>query len=89
MNKKLVRKMAETFSKYNKEDPMSYKNLLTEEELEIQEVARKFFEERLMPTIVKDYREKHFDKQIMKDLGKMGFLGCTIEGYGGSGLSYL
>ena len=42
-----------------------------------------------MPTIVKDYREKKFDKEIMKDLGKMGFLGCTLEEYGGSGLNYV
>lgn len=25
----------------------------------------------------------------MKDLGKMGFLGCTLNQYGGSGLNYV
>jgi glutaryl-CoA dehydrogenase len=52
-------------------------------------VARRFFEEKLLPSITSDYRNKHFDKQIMKELGKMGFLGCTLDGYGGSGLNYV
>ncbi len=42
-----------------------------------------------MKTLVKEYREKHFDKNIMKDLGKMGFLGSTLNEYGGSGLNYI
>ena len=42
-----------------------------------------------MPNIVKDYWEKNFDKTIMKELGNMGFLGCTLNSHGGSGLNYI
>lgn len=42
-----------------------------------------------MKTIISDYRAKKFDKQIMKDMGKMGFLGCTLTEYGGAGLNYI
>jgi glutaryl-CoA dehydrogenase len=41
-----------------------------------------------MPRILKAYDEEHFDKEIMKEMGAIGFLGCTIkDDYGLPGVS--
>ena len=29
-----------------------------------------------------------FDREIMNEFGSLGMLGCTIDGYGCSGMSY-
>jgi len=40
-----------------------------------------------MPRVIKAYNEEKFDVEIMKEFGEMGFLGCTIDGYGLPGVS--
>jgi hypothetical protein len=34
-------------------------------------------------------RHETFDREIMNEMGAMGLLGCTIEGYGCAGLNYV
>lgn len=53
----------------------------------IDEVAKNFTREKLMPRIKDAYNKEHFDLEIMKEYGEMGFLGCTIPDYGLPGLS--
>jgi glutaryl-CoA dehydrogenase len=33
------------------------------------------------------YREEHYDKKILKEMGELGLLGATIKGYGCAGVS--
>lgn len=40
-----------------------------------------------MKGIVAANRHEHFDKDIMKDMGKLGALGCTLKGYDCAGVS--
>lgn len=40
-----------------------------------------------MPRIVQANRNEVFDRNIMREMGEMGALGCTISGYGCSGVS--
>lgn len=40
-----------------------------------------------MPRVRKAYNEESFDVEIMKEMGEMGFLGCTIPDYGLPGIS--
>ena len=75
------------FAKFDFEDPMNFKSLLTEQELEIMQVARDYFQEHLFPGIIDANRNHTFDKKIYKQMGEMGFLGCTLKEYGGSGVS--
>ena len=42
-----------------------------------------------MPRVKMAFREEKFDLDIMKELGDLGVLGCTINGYGCSGVSYV
>ena len=68
-------------------DPLYLDDQLNEEEKLIKESAKKFCESTLLPTVVKNNRNHYFDKELFKDFGSMGFLGSTINGYGGSNVS--
>merc|ERR1719261_942521 len=61
---------------------------LTEEEILIQNSARKFVDDTLMPVVTANFRHETFDKEIFKEFGKAGLLGSFIEGYGCAGASY-
>lgn len=37
--------------------------------------------------MVEAYKNEHFDIEIMKEMGELGFLGCTIEDYDMAGVS--
>lgn len=74
---------------FNWQDPLLFDELLTDEERMIQDSARRFAQERLMPLIRDWHRHEEFDPAIMLELGEMGFLGMTIDGYGCTGASYV
>jgi glutaryl-CoA dehydrogenase len=60
---------------------------LSNDEKSIRELAHGFSKEFLLPNIITSFRNESFDKNIMKEMGKMGLLGPTIEGYGCAGVS--
>jgi glutaryl-CoA dehydrogenase len=70
-------------------DPLLWKDQLTEDERMIHETANNFCQQQLLPGIVQANRTETFDKNIMKSLGEIGFLGPTIHGYGCAGVSYV
>ena len=62
---------------------------LTEDEKLIQETARYFAKDTLQPIVLESFRTETFDKNIIKEMGKIGLLGPTINGYGCSGTNYV
>lgn len=40
-----------------------------------------------MPRVMEAYNKEHFDLEIMKEMGELGFLGCTIKDYDLPGVS--
>ena len=61
--------------------------LLTENHEIVRDTARRFAQERIAPIAAEIDEEARFPAETMKELGEMGFLGCTVpEAYGGSGL---
>jgi alkylation response protein AidB-like acyl-CoA dehydrogenase len=60
---------------------------LTEEQREIQRVAREFARAEIAPHVEAWDREQRFDRSIISKLGELGFLGMMVpERYGGLGL---
>jgi glutaryl-CoA dehydrogenase len=55
--------------------------MLTDEERMIQEQARQYAREMLLPRVTKAYQEEKFDREIMNEMGERGFLGCTIKDF--------
>jgi butyryl-CoA dehydrogenase len=62
---------------------------LTDEQRLIQETARDFTDREIIPVARENDRNEHFDTELVKKLGDMGYLGPIVaEEYGGRGLDY-
>ena len=71
------------------DDPFLLEELFTAEERLIRDTARHYAQEKLMPRIVDWNRREHFDPVVMREMGELGFLGATLEGYGCAGIGYV
>ncbi|HZL60299.1 MAG TPA: acyl-CoA dehydrogenase family protein, partial [Stellaceae bacterium] len=71
------------------QDPLLLDDMLSEDERMIRDAARAYAQDKLMPRILKAFREERFDREIMNEMGALGFLGSTIPGYGCAGASYV
>lgn len=74
-------------AQFNWQDPLRLDTLLTEDEAAISKVAHDYCQEQLYPRVLEGYRTEHFDKNIMREMGELGLLGATIDGYGCPGVS--
>jgi glutaryl-CoA dehydrogenase len=70
-------------------DPLLIEDELSEDERLVRDSARAYCQEKLMPRVLTAAREERFDREIMNEMGELGFLGSTIEGYGCAGASYV
>jgi glutaryl-CoA dehydrogenase len=71
------------------EDPFLIDLELSEEERMIRDAARDYCEGKLAPRVKEAFRNESTDPAIFREMGEMGFLGSTIEGYGCAGTSYV
>ncbi|MCX2780971.1 acyl-CoA dehydrogenase [Microbulbifer thermotolerans] len=62
---------------------------LTDEERMVRDTAREYCQTKLMPRVLEANRHEIFDREIMREMGELGLLGSTIEGYGCAGLNYV
>lgn len=68
-------------------DPFNLDKQLTDEEKLIRDSVRTYCQEQLKPRILLAHRNEIFDNKLIQELGALGVLGCTIKGYGCSGVS--
>src|SRR6516162_3731317 len=59
----------------------------SEQELLVRQTARQFVEDRVVPLIRDCFREARFPKELIPEMGRLGFLGANLEGYGCAGMS--
>jgi glutaryl-CoA dehydrogenase len=71
------------------EDPLLIEDQLSEEERMIRDSVRDYCQGELMPRVLEANRHEIFHREIMNEMGALGMLGSTIEGYGCAGLSYV
>ena len=81
--------MAKSQSNFVWEDPLLLDGQLNVEERMMRDTVHGFAQDRLMPLVLDWNRNEKFDRNIMLEFGKMGFLGGTLEGYGCPGLSHV
>ncbi|KIA79760.1 acyl-CoA dehydrogenase [Chromobacterium piscinae] len=74
---------------FNWEDSLLLQEQLSDEERLVQQSAHEYCQERLLPRVLTANREERFDREIINEMGELGLLGCTIEGYGCAGLSHV
>jgi len=70
-------------------DPLLIHDLLTDEERLIQDSVARYCQDRLQPRILEANRHETVDRDIFYEMGELGMLGSTIQGYGCAGLNYV
>jgi glutaryl-CoA dehydrogenase len=68
-------------------DYFSFDSLLNEQELMVRQTARQFVDERVLPVIRESFSSATFPKHLIPEMGKLGFFGANLEGYGCAGMS--
>jgi glutaryl-CoA dehydrogenase len=68
-------------------DYFSIDSVLSEEERLVRQTARQFVDERVLPVIRECYREAKFPMELVPEMGRLGFFGANLEGYGCAGLT--
>ncbi|MGE5791985.1 MAG: acyl-CoA dehydrogenase [Bacteroidota bacterium] len=71
------------------DDPFLLEDQLSEDERMVRDSARAYCQERLLPRVLEATRKERFDREIMNELGALGFLGSTIDGYGCAGVNHV
>ncbi len=71
------------------QDPFRLDDQLDEDERMIRDTAREYAQKRLMPRILEAARTENFDREIMREMGELGFLGASLHGYGCAGVNYV
>ena len=70
-------------------DPLRLDDLLTDEERMVRDTAETYAQEKLLPRVLSAARDERFDREIMDELGALGLLGATIQGYGCAGVGHV
>ncbi len=71
------------------EDPLNLQGSLSEDEVIVMDSARDYCQSKLQTRVLDANRHETFDRDIMVELGELGMLGATIDGYGCAGLNYV
>lgn len=70
---------------FNWQDPFELDHLLSDDEKMFRDTFNAYCQEKLMPRIVESNRHETFDREIFYELGELGVLGPTIQGYNCAG----
>jgi glutaryl-CoA dehydrogenase len=84
-----VTKRSSPFSPFQWDDALRLDGQLSEDERAIRDAANAYCQDKLFPRVLEANRHEHFDRSIMNEMGEMGFLGATLEGYGCAGVNYV
>jgi glutaryl-CoA dehydrogenase len=77
------------FGPFKWDDALQLDQQLTEDERAIRDAAHDYCQEKLFPRVLAANRHETFDREIMNEMGAMGFLGATLESHGCAGVNYV
>jgi len=76
--------------RFDWKDPLLLETQLTEDERMIRDAAHDYCQSKLMTRVLEANRHEVFHREIMTEMGELGFLGPTIpEQYGGAGVNHV
>jgi len=81
--------MAGDWAGFNWEDPFLMDGELNDEERMVRDSARQYAQNKLLPRVQLAFRNEHTDRAIFNEMGALGLLGSTIQGYGCPGVNYV
>ncbi|MCM8856322.1 MAG: acyl-CoA dehydrogenase [Candidatus Thiodiazotropha sp.] len=73
----------------NWDDIFLLEKQLDADERLVRDIAYEYCQDKLMPRVLSANREERFDQEILSEMGELGLLGVTIDGYGCAGLNYV
>ena len=77
-------------AEFNWTDPLQLARMLTPEERGIADAAAEYCQAQLQSRVTLAARQERFDREILSEMGSLGFLGSTLpEEYGGGGLGHV
>ena len=76
-------------NQFSWEDPFFFDSQLTDDERAVRDAAHTYCQERLQTRVLMAARHENFDRSIMSEMGELGLLGSSIEGYGCAGLNHV
>ncbi len=76
-------------SSFEWSDPLLLEDQLTPDERMVRDAARAYCQQKLLPRVIEANRNEHFDRAIMLEMGALGLLGSTIQGYGCAGVNHV
>jgi glutaryl-CoA dehydrogenase len=81
--------MVGDWAKFNWQDPFNLDDQLSDEERLVRDTAASYAQEHLAPRVRDAFRNEATDRAIFNEMGELGLLGPTIDGYGCSGVNYV
>ena len=73
----------------NWQDPFGLEQQLTDEQRMVRDSARQYAQSKLLPRVQSAFRKEETDPAIFREMGALGLLGSTIDGYGCPGVDYI
>ena len=61
--------------------------LFSDQERLVRQTARRFVDDRVAPLIRDCFREARFPRELIPEMGRLGFFGANLEGYGCAGMN--
>lgn len=80
---------AKKWQKLNWQDPFLLDLQLNDEQRMVRDSARAYAQDKLQPRVQNAFRKEETDPAIFREMGELGLLGSTIEGYGCPGVDYV
>ncbi len=71
------------------DDALLLDDQLTEDERAVRDAAHEYCQSKLFPRVLEANRHEKFHREIMNEMGEMGFLGATLDSHGCAGVSYV
>jgi glutaryl-CoA dehydrogenase len=71
------------------QDPFLLEQQLSDEQRMVRDSTRQYAQQQLQPKVRDAFRNETSDPGIFRQMGEMGLLGLTIEGYGCAGMDYI
>ena len=81
--------MTKDWGVFDWKDPFFIEDQLTEEEILVRDTAANYAQDKLAPRVIESFRHENTHREIFNEMGELGLLGSTIEGYGCPGISYV
>ncbi len=78
-----------SWQKIDWQDPFLLEQQLTDEQRMVRDTARQYAQDKLLPRVQDAFRKEETDPELFREMGALGLLGSTIEGYGCPGVDYI